>query len=923
MTNYKHHTKNSRAPLSKPPKGSSSTKTFASISLLSAAIAAVSASPLSYSQTATEAEKDLATEEVVVTAIRRSLSNAIDSKRNSVLSSESIAAEDIGKFPDLNLAESLQRTSGIAITRDNGEGQQISLRGLGPSFTRVLWNGVPISTASDGGTDVGASNREFDFDVFSSELFSRIDVSKSAAASQVEGGISGVVNLRNARPFDFDGFTANISYKNGIQDLADEKSDANYSFIVSDTFADNTFGALFGITSSERSVRVDGFETFDWVSQSANGFVFDVSDGNNSGLSDDALNDLLLPRLPRTEVQFGSRDRVSFVGALQYRPSENFEMNLDILGANLDSNIQRHNFDVEIRSQNDLVPLNASASDNNNVQSIRLLNANRRSENRIVDQETDQLHVALSTRWDVADNFTLDGIVSQAKSQYDRRQTTFLARALDTDITLSIPQGSRAIPEISSTTDVSDPDNFVFDLIRVEPVDREEKNTSAHIDATWGEEDSNLRFGIAYQKFERDTISHRASGNPSDFVNDVPALSEISSVLPFDDFLDTLGASEGVLTNHLIIDPSAAAGFFNLAELDANAPLQESGTSNAQETTISGYVEINHSTDFLEKPLRFNMGTRVVQTEVEVSAPFSGTNISFDNSYTEVLPSFNLAWDIHEDVIARMGAARTITRPDVGALSPNTNVADDASVSSGNPELEPFLADQIDLGIEWYFAEESVLALSFYNKDITGFIQNSSVQGPFSDSGIPISVLDPQIFANLTPDTIVDFNRPNNIPDTTEISGFELLYQQPLSFITEGLGLLFNYSTVDGSTSFTAGNGEEVPSNIVGLSEENYNAVLYYETPIFSIRGSWNYRDDFTVAPCCRNGQPFLRTREGSGQFDLSATYTLPFAENVTLTFEGINLNENEEYTYFGDTSRLQRYIGSGRQLFIGARATF
>lgn len=891
------------------------------VSALSLAVAAAVTPGVSFGQDSKEASEQL--EEIVVTAIRRSLSSAVDSKRDSVLSTESIAAEDIGKFPDLNLAESLQRTSGIAITRDNGEGQQISMRGLGPSFTRVLWNGVPISTASDGGTDVGAANRQFDFDVFSSDLFSRIDVAKSAAAHQVEGGISGVVNLRNVRPFDFGGFKASLSYKNGIQDLADSNSDSNYSFIISNTFADDTFGALFGFTSTERSVRVDGFETFDWVSQSANGFTFDVSGGNNSGLSDSELNSLMLPRLPRTEVQFGSRERVSFVGALQFRPNDNFELNFDLLGANLDSDIQRHNFDVEIRSQNDLVPLDAVMGSNNNVSSIRLLNANRRSENRIVDQETEQLHWALTSSWQIADNFKLDGAISSANSQYDRRQTTFLARALDTEITLSVPPGSRSIPEIGSNIDITDPNNFVFDLIRVEPVDREEENTAFHLDATWGEEDSNLRFGVAYQKFERDTDAFRASGNPADFIDTVPALSDIASTLPFDDYLSILNVSPGVFTNHLIIDPTAAGNVFGLAQLDANAPLQESGTSDAKETTLSGYVEMNHASDFMDRPVRFNAGVRVVSTDLDVSSPFSGALITADNSYTKVLPSFNLAWDAQDDLIVRLAAARTMTRPDVGALIPSTNVADDASVNSGNPELEPFLADQLDLGVEWYFADESVLALSFFHKDINGFIQGASSQGPFSDSGVPISVLDPQIFANLTPDTIVDFSQPENVSDATRISGYELLYQQPLSFVTEGLGVLFNYSQVKGSTSFTAGNGEEVPSNIVGLSEQNYNIVLYYETEDFSVRGSWNYRDDFTVAPCCRNGQPFLRTREGGGQLDMSATYNLPFAENVTLTLEGINLNENEEYTYFGDSERLQRYIGTGRQIFFGVRASF
>jgi iron complex outermembrane recepter protein len=288
-----------------------------------------------------------------------------------------------------------------------------------------------------------------------------------------------------------------------------------------------------------------------------------------------------------------------------------------------------------------------------------------------------------------------------------------------------------------------------------------------------------------------------------------------------------------------------------------------------------------------------------------------------------VLPSFNLAFDVNDEVVARLGAARTLTRPTVTAMIPNTSVNSSFVISTGNPELAPYLSNQVDVGVEWYFNDESVIALSYFDKVLTGFIQNETTPGVFGDAGLPLDILDPQIFAGVTMDTPFDFNRPMNVPDETTIEGWELLYQQPLSFIAEGLGTMVNFSKVNGSTTFIAGNGEVVPSNIVGLSDYSYNIVLYYETETFSIRGSYNYRDDYTATNCCVNGQPLLITREGSGQFDMSATYVLPFAENVTLTLEGINLNENDEYTYFGDSDMLQRYIGSGRQVFLGARATF
>lgn len=860
-------------------------------------------------------------EKISVTGFRSSLNDAILSKRAAVGNRETIAAEDIGKFPDLNLAESLQRTSGIAITRDNGEGQQISLRGLGPSFARVLWNGVPISTASNGGTDVGASNREFDFDVFSSDLFSRIDIDKTTSASQVEGGIAGVVNLRNFRPFDFDGFKANYSVKMGYQELSEE-TDPSANFIISNTFADDKFGALFGLTYSERSFRVDGFETFDFVSQSANGFTFDTTAGNQSGLTDTELNNMLLPRLPRTELQYGTRERTSFLAAFQFRPHDDLEFSLDILGANLDNNFDRHNFDAEIRSQNDLVPLNASVNSNNRVSEITLLNANRRSENRIIGQETEQLHIALSSEWYVNDSLQINAVASHAKSEFDRRQTTFLARANDTQITLNIPDGSQPIPQISTTADLSDPSIYDFDLIRVEPFTREEINTAFHIDAIWGDSDSNITFGIGYDTLERDNVSHRASGNPADFIDNIPAFSQLVGSVPVDDYLAILGAGGTPAANPTLIDTSVVTDFFDLDVLDQNAPLQESGTGTAEEKTFSAYAEANHTSDFFDMQIRMNSGIRYVSTDTDVSSPFSGTPIELSSHYSHVLPSFNVALDVTEDITVKFSGGRALTRPDIAALIPNTNVQDDFTVRSGNPDLKPFISDQADASVEWYFDDESLFAISYYHKDINGFIQNATSVAPFGDAGIPLSILDPQIFVNLTLDTPVDFSRPENVPDSTIIQGVELLYQQPLDFIAEGAGLLFNYSKIKGDTSFMAGD-VEVPSNIVGLSENNYNFVLYYENDDFSVRGSWNFRDDFVTNSCCRNNQPLLRTREGSGQLDLSATYNLPFSDNLTLSFEAINVNENDEYTYFGNTSQLQRLIGSGRQFFFGLRGGF
>src|SRR5690606_17675248 len=182
----------------------------------------------------------------------------------SVNFTDSISAEDVGKLPDNNLAEALQRVPGVQISRTNGEGQQISLRGMGPSFARVLLDGMPVSVASEGSVDQQARNREFDFDVLPSEIFSMLQVSKTPRASLVEGGLSGTVNLRTPRPFDYNGFQGSYQLQGAYQSTSEE-IDPRASFLISNNW-DGRFGALVSFSISQRTFRTDGWSSQGWTS---------------------------------------------------------------------------------------------------------------------------------------------------------------------------------------------------------------------------------------------------------------------------------------------------------------------------------------------------------------------------------------------------------------------------------------------------------------------------------------------------------------------------------------------------------------------------------------------------------------------------------------------------------------------------------
>ncbi|MDC2890952.1 TonB-dependent receptor plug domain-containing protein [Psychrosphaera algicola] len=230
-----------------------------------------------------DAETNKSDVEVIeVKGFRGSLSRALFEKRETINSKETIMSEDLGKFPDLNLTESLQRVTGVAISREGGEGRAITLRGLSPSFTRTTLNGMEVPSSTDGTDSGGGVNngRGFDFNVFASELFNRIDIQKAPTAGMEEGGIAGTVDLYSAKPFDNPGFKVMASGQAGYNDVTGE-ADPRLAFMISNTFADDTVGVLFSLAQSTRTVRQEGYGTVRWTTP--------VKDGNRSYVDPDNI----------------------------------------------------------------------------------------------------------------------------------------------------------------------------------------------------------------------------------------------------------------------------------------------------------------------------------------------------------------------------------------------------------------------------------------------------------------------------------------------------------------------------------------------------------------------------------------------------------------------------------------------------------
>jgi len=280
-------------------------------------------------------------ESITITGFRSTLAKSKLYKRGAVGSQDSILAEDIGEFPDANLAESLQRIPGVSISRDSGEGRQISLRGLGPHFTRTRLNGMEALFTSDSGIDQrgGASRtRDFDFSVFASELFGRVDVLKSYQASLDEGGLAGTVDLYTAKPFDNaeEGLQGALSVK-GIHNDRTKNTDPRFAALVSNTWGN--FGALVSVAYSEVDTIEEGYHVWSW--RQANFGADNVAAASvDPAIAERLINAtgsdrLFISRANNIASWANTRERTGITAAFQWQPSDRMSFDLDVLYGNL------------------------------------------------------------------------------------------------------------------------------------------------------------------------------------------------------------------------------------------------------------------------------------------------------------------------------------------------------------------------------------------------------------------------------------------------------------------------------------------------------------------------------------------------------------------------------------------------------------
>ena len=949
-------------------------------------------------------------DEIVVTGFRASLDAALGIKRREAGVVDAIVAEDIADFPDLNLAEAVQRIPGVSIDRDAGEGRSITVRGLSSDFTRTRINGMEAQ-ATTGGTDSsGGANRGrgFDFNVFASELFNSITVRKTAAAETEEGSLGATIDLQATRPFDYDGFTLAASVQGGYNDLS-ETTNPRGALLLSNTWNDGMFGALVSVAYSERDLWEEGFSSVRWAPAAApgatnsGGFCSPLglapqnptnNTANGSSATNCATNvarpantasniaayntanqaGVFIPRLPRYGRLTHHQERLGVTGAFQFKPDEDTVMSLDILYSKLDATRQEDFLEALSFSRNAAaggqtqIAVRAAEVQNNALVYGVFDNVDIRSEQRYDELSTEFTQVNFTIDRQFTDTLRGKFYIGRAESEFANPiQTTVTLDRQNTQGYSFDFRGNENTPVIDYGFDVANPANWGWrdvslgttlaslprSEIRLRPNGVNTVFEAVSGDLEWDANDwLTLKAGLNGKTYLSDSYEFRRTDETV-----VPALPAGVTVASISNLLTGFGADlipGGTASSWVRPDLNALASLFNIycncntgvaggdfsltSITNGNA---RGGNRTIEENDFAYYVQADFNTDLFGMPFRGNVGVRKAYTELIAegySSTAGGSRVRGTNKYDDTLPSLNLAIEPMEDLIVRFGAAKVMARPQIGNTLAGTNylvpttslstTGPNFTASIGNVNLEPFRAKTYDFTVEWYFAPESLLSFAYFYKDIDTYIQIIRQDLPYTAlTGLNPSAFDPLLCTGVcTPTTVFQLTSAVNT-EGGPLKGFEISYQQPFRFLPgflENTGVQLNYTHVESEIDYCndALCATFVTDDLINLSPEAYNGTLYYEDERFSARISASYRQQYLQNVPGRNGNQ-IEGKNETLNWDVSSSFNL--TEQVSLTFEGLNLTDEENHQYVGDDSRQSTsvYHHTGRQFYFGARYRF
>lgn len=881
----------------------------------------------------TPEEKAGEDDEILVSGFRSSLNAALGQKRAAVNAVDVILAEDIADFPDLNLAESIQRIPGVSIDRDNGEGRTITVRGLNPDFTRVRINGMETlsttgSTDSSGGTNRG---RGFDFNTFASELFRSIKVSKSPNPSTEEGSLGAVVDLATSRPLDYGAGLTLAGSGQALYNDASRQVNPRIAALASYANDAETFGVLVSVAWTPRDIVEEGFSTVRWAGNpvpaagQAQNFAQRNAFRNEAAFP--AAATAFFPRIPRYGVLTSDQDRLGITGSIQFAPSDRTKISLDLLYSRFAGTRREEFLEIISFSRNtadgiretSIVSLDVDPATRNLVRGT--FNAvDVRIENRLDDLETEFKQATLEFEHEFSDRFKIRALGGISESDFNiAQQTTIIADALNVNGYSIDFSGNPNTPTINYNIDVRNPANFLVNEVRDRPQSTLNGFRTFSLEGDWELSDTvSLQAGGSWKRFSFEATESRRDRvlNNTSPVRPFPLTAAESSLAVM-----TSGAPGADRNDRQWVVPDIAAIAQRVGLFTGNFPLvlQDGAVNEVVENDYAAFLQGSLDTQLGSWGLRAVAGVRYVRTEVQSSGILSRNLVAVDNAYNDFLPSLSVVLEPTDKLLIRANVARQMARPTLASLTPGGTLNPFAqTLNFGNPQLDPFRANSVDLGIEWYFAPESLLSVAVFYKDIETFVTRETASVPFNTLGLPDSLL---VGTPAEPDDIFIVQRNIN-GEGGALKGIEIQYQQPFTFlpgVLKNFGFLGNLTLIDSEVNYGT---LAVPlrDQLTGLSRTGFNTTLYYEDKKFSARISGAYRSDFLTLVPGRNGNDIEGTR---ATFNVDAAMSYAITDKIRVTLEGINLTD-EVRPQFVDSvgDRPVTFHRTGRTVLIGARFT-
>lgn len=849
-------------------------------------LAVLALSPAYAQDAAASAEEDA----IVVTGIRASLEQAADIKREAPQVMDVITAEDVGKLPDANVAEALQRITGVQITRVFGEGQSVSVRGLQQVRVEVDGRTLLGWSARLSPPENDQLGRSSGLDSVPSGLFGRLEVRKSPIASQAEGGLGGTVNLVTPKPLSFKEPTVSLRVQ-GVYSENSKKFEPAITGFATTKFADGRIGVMIAGEYQKRTSTTQTFER--------NNFLNRTYTGTGGGV-------VPTPVLLQYEQFTVDRSRLGLNGAVQFEVTPEFTLTADALYSKLKTGRRQDFFAFRL-------PTGANPVANRVVEDGVVVAGNANgtvtTAGQIRNEPTESFLYGLNGKYEN------DGLTIEADGYYSKG-------TIDQTIQIITLQGTAAVPGAFDFRDTTIPSltlGGTFDPTSYASFNPANNGVRSNrliglLDEWTGKLDVSyetgggvtIAAGVRYTDLHARSNAFRSQVTPTraelepylKLVNANDFLTDIPGIFPRS-FLSTAPTFDYVFTRAQAAEPNPDPN--GKSTLLPN--LQRD--YDFSERTLAGYLMVSGEGEIAGIPYKANAGVRIASTRLSVDSYVNvgtvSTLVTDKNRYTNVLPSANIAFDISDDFLIRVSGSQTMQRASIADLAPSTFFnATNLSVTGGNVNLEPPISTQADISFEYYTGKSSLISGALFYKDVKNFIAS------FVTTGIDAN-LDPQ-GRELT------FSRPENLA-SAKIKGFEIGIQQFMDFLPsplDGFGVIANYTYSDAE--------DNAGFPLVAVSKNSYNLIGLYEKGPFSARLAYNYRDEAVFE--FSEGRPsFVGARS-----QLDAQIGVDVTDNIALSLQAQNLmpkkSASSEYSNF-NTTALNSYALSERRFSVGVRAKF